>query len=679
MSKPMKRMLMTSKLLFVIIFLIEITPEINAKPINDRVASIVARNFMINNTGRNYTIKDITPELYDGNSIVAFYVTFNEGGWVLVSANDLTVPILAYSEYGENSVNEFPDNSLDLLGGYFDCIKAVESHSVDNIHTKKAWEELLVLENRFSNGNNGIQLLGTGNGRIAWGQSVNNEGACENSYNLFFPSVFDNNDCECNRRYAGCGSVAMGQIMWYWKWPLVSVYSHYEWNDMPIELFNDTQPRKAESVARLLKDCADASNMNYLFCEGTWTTVNQINNAFDEFFRYKASKKYTRIDWNNDAWMDLIRSEIDAGRPVFYRADKADLSGYKHFFVIDGYDKNNPDMFSINFGWRGARDGFYNLNNILISYAGYDIEYNANHKAIVGISPTRTSIYNISDVDYVNVSGNKHEEAINNIAVPQADKSLIVNKGATLIHTSGSQIILNDGFYAKEGSRYEASIDSDLSDVKEIEVINVPNIITPNGDAANDELCIQVRNANSWEMIIYDRGGVIRDQSAGYFTGEYANVWNGGNLPDGNYYYYIRFKNNYGREYESSDNFVYIYGSTQNTFTHSNLDSNAIELTRDITRSEKMIMSIDFIDKDYELNKSEIFIYPNPFENCFTIDIGNNVGSNELFVYNSKGILKYYDVDVCGKENIFINGTDGLYFIVFKTNIEMKTFKIIKQ
>ena len=66
--------------------------------------------------------------------------------------------------------------------------------------------------------------------------------------------------------------------------------------------------------------------------------------------------------------------------------------------------------------------------------------------------------------------------------------------------------------------------------------------------------------------------------------------------------------------------------------------------------------------------------------NFIYIDVmDDNVGSNELFVYNSKGILKYYDVDVCGKENIFINGTDGLYFIVLKTNIEMKTFKIIKQ
>ena len=47
--------------------------------------------------------------------------------------------------------------------------------------------------------------------------------------------------------------------------------------------------------------------------------------------------------------------------------------------------------------------------------------------------------------------------------------------------------------------------------------------------------------------------------------------------------------------------------------------------------------------------------------NFIYIDVmDDNVGSNELFVYNSKGVLKYYDVDVCGKENIIINGTDGL-------------------
>ena len=42
-------------------------------------------------------------------------------------------------------------------------------------------------------------------------------------------------------------------------------------------------------------------------------------------------------------------------------------------------------------------------------------------------------------------------------------------------------------------------------------------------------------------------------------------------------------------------------------------------------------------------------------------------------------ILKYYDEDVYGKEDVFINGADGLYFIVLKTNREKKTFKIIKQ
>ena len=90
-------------------------------------------------------------------------------------------------------------------------------------------------------------------------------------------------------------------------------------------------------------------------------------------------------------------------------------------------------------------------------------------------------------------------------------------------------------------------------------------------------------------------------------------------------------------------------------------------------------MYIDLINEDCKLNKSEIRISPNPFENYFTIDISNNVGGNELFVYNSMGILKYYDEDIYDKEDIFINGAEGLYFVVLKTNREIKTFKIIKQ
>ena len=36
-------------------------------------------------------------------------------------------------------------------------------------------------------------------------------------------------------------------------------------------------------------------------------------------------------------------------------------------------------------------------------------------------------------------------------------------------------------------------------------------------------------------------------------------------------------------------------------------------------------------------------------------------------------------MNIYGKEDVFINGADGLYFIVLKTNREKKTFKIIKQ
>lgn len=305
---------------------------------------------------------------------------------------------------------------------------------------------------------------------------------------LFCPEA-SYNDCRCGKQEAGCGSVAMGQIMWYWQWPYTSSYRYYDWDKMPIKIYEGTAPDISDEVGHLLKDCADASNMNYMFCEGSWTTVNQIGTAFSNTFRYEAVKKHVKSDWGTDSWLDLIRSEIDAGRPVFCRGDESDLSFNKHFFIIDGYDPDNPDMFSINFGWTGYGDNaWYNLNEI----------YNANQKALVGISPTYASTTTVTDVSYQSVNGIKQEEAQSTITLPCSGKVLDVNNGGTLIHVAGRSIVLKDGFHAKEGSFYRAFIDSRLSEVKDIQVISVPNVFTPNGDGFNDELQVEVRNANSW-------------------------------------------------------------------------------------------------------------------------------------------------------------------------------------
>lgn len=660
--------------------LIVSTSIIFANPVDRNKAGMVAKNFMTKRFGSNFTITEIVPELYH-NTVVVYYVNFDEGGWVMVSANDMAIPVLAYSQYGKYDIfEEKPDNYVEFVSDYYEHIKLLENETTTNTKMQLLWKDLIdfVPDKQVFNhseDNNCIRLLGEpGTTRIAWGQSTNNNGGCDPSYNAFFPGT-TNNNCYCGKRYAGCGSVAMGQIMWYWGWPYTSSFRYYDWDKMPKKLLENTSSDIADEVGHLLKDCADASNMHYLLCEGSWTTVNDIKDAFTNTFRYEAAKKHVKSDWETDSWLDLIRSEIDAGRPVFYRGDKSDLSGSKHFFVIDGYSLDDPDYFYFNFGWKGSNDGLYCLDAITPTGHG---PYNENQKALVGISPTYTSTTTINDVLYQSVSGIEQGEAQNAITLPCSGKVLTVNDGGTLIHVAGNSIVLKNGFHAKEGSFYRAFIDSRLSEVEDIEVLNVPNVITPNGDGINDELQVHVQNANSWELIAYDRNGNTLDHSAGFFSGEYVNVWDGGNLSDGTYYCSIRFKNNYGRYYEN-DYPVYIFGANSGSKNNNDNRSSKKE-THDsksscLTSYEKLTETAPSFLAD---NIDGVYVYPNPFLDVLSVSFDNAETNNEIFIYDFFGILKYHETNIGSNAIIHLNAPQGIYLKLIKSKCQSHIYKLIK-
>jgi gliding motility-associated-like protein len=61
----------------------------------------------------------------------------------------------------------------------------------------------------------------------------------------------------------------------------------------------------------------------------------------------------------------------------------------------------------------------------------------------------------------------------------------------------------------------------------------IPNIFTPNGDDSNEEFYIRNLLPNTVVMITDRWGKQI------YFSTDYKNDWNGGDSPDGVYYYTI--------------------------------------------------------------------------------------------------------------------------------------------
>lgn len=300
----------------------------------------------------------------------------------------------------------------------------------------------------------------------------------------------------------------MAQIMWYYKWPnrayipmveyggITLPYS-YDWQLMPTKINNSTNTEAADHIARLLRHCGRATFMNY-GKKGSWTTTDNIVNAFKNNFYYKSVKKIKRNEFDSNTWRGILRNEIDNGKPVIYRGGKILWEGDVHYFVIDGYHATIPEHFHINFGWRGSSNGYYTVDNITPN----DHNYNDNQHAIIGIHPSCDDIpESISDVSYTQVNDNQfaNEQAKENIDIPASGKTLAIKNNGKLILTAGNSVKLNKGFKVESGGSFRIEIEQVCVDCQgDIDVEQVNNIMTPNGDGINDEACFDVSNASTY-------------------------------------------------------------------------------------------------------------------------------------------------------------------------------------
>ena len=228
-------------------------------------------------------------------------------------------------------------------------------------------------------------------------------------YNTLCP-----NDPNWSRLCAtGCVATAMAQIMHYWQWPEHGWGQHeyvwhlndvpiatlseqfdtvyYQWNQMPDVYDSLSTDAEIYAVSRLMYDCGVAVEMRYSsitsgaplwVSNAPWTP--SAGQALRTHFRYHPMLQYVLRDFYTDSeWMDLMKAELDAGRPILYAAYAAingTLAG--HAVVADGYD--DDERLHFNFGGEGEYDGFYAIDSICPTP---DIHYAFRHEAIIGIRP----------------------------------------------------------------------------------------------------------------------------------------------------------------------------------------------------------------------------------------------------------------------------------------------------
>ena len=319
---------------------IEPQDEISEFFVNEDLAKTVAENFMRKTkpslkSTQNYKLEKINDEM--GEELI-YVINFDEGGFVLMPADNRIEPILAFSDNNyfktENVENK---NGIGLwISNTKNGIKKTKkSKEPQSEEVKELWKKHLDFFNLKDEGDPPDDpcveshdtkgpLLSTS--KDGWGQAY--------YFNQYCPTEAEVEatcgSCDCDfselsfgRAYTGCIPVAMGMIMSYHEYP-----TSYSWSQMP------DFPGNA-IASDLLFDIGSAVDISYE-CTGSPADESDVTGAFESTFGYSTTATLMSYSTSSLSNYGTVRAEIIADRPVLFMGYVS--SGQPgHAWVCDGY------------------------------------------------------------------------------------------------------------------------------------------------------------------------------------------------------------------------------------------------------------------------------------------------------------------------------------------------------
>ena len=286
-----------------------------------------------------------------------FYVFNLEAnkGFVIISAQDNIFPVLGYSNMGYYSGNNQPEAFTAIIEDMkIQILDAKLNNLQAGLFASDAWQYYSQKPSNVSSKAKGVQNMMS----TIWDQGC--------YYNENCPTILGGG--LCNKADAGDLAVAMAQIMKYHNYPMHGTGSHtytdpafgsqtadfanstYLWATMPNFLMSMNS-----EVAQAIYHCAVAVETQFSPTHSTSSFVD-AKDALINYFNYASFASFIgRDDYHDTVWANLLKIEIDAGRPVLYRGMSS--SGTEYSFVCDGYDDNG--MFHFNWGHGGYFNGYF--------------------------------------------------------------------------------------------------------------------------------------------------------------------------------------------------------------------------------------------------------------------------------------------------------------------------------
>ena len=270
-----------------------------------------------------------------GTASHPLYYVFNahEGqGYIIISADDCTTPVLGYSLEGRYDAGSMPPAMNWMMHGLESEIKAAPG-----LQNPVSMTERRRMARRAAQSNERI-LLET----PQWRQ--------EAPFNKHIPG----------NALTGCVGTAMAMIMKYHEFPergtgsfnAVNFDVAYDWANMRMDSYRSGYSEaEAEAVSTLIYHAAASIGTQFGY-SGSSAYEVKVPAALVNYFGYDPGVSYKkRSETPTQAEFDrLVENEIRASRPVLYCGQDVTAG---HAFVVDGYDPLSG-MIHVNWGWGGA-------------------------------------------------------------------------------------------------------------------------------------------------------------------------------------------------------------------------------------------------------------------------------------------------------------------------------------
>ena len=367
---------------------------LRAEVVSPETAMTLGQKFVAANlsSGRNVSLT-LAYTVANEVGVPDLYVMNYDKGFVIVAANDVAKPILAYSDENSFDANNIPEGLAYYLDFYKSQIEyAVERNLPQDAETAREWRELAENGLPMRRDTKAVSPLLT----TTWDQ--------DNPYNYYCPT---SSGGPGGRAYAGCVACAMSQVMKYWNWPTQGTGSHsytvnmtgselngttvsadfstatYNWDNMPNQLGWNASSTQRNAIALLMFHCGVSVDMGYS-ASGSGSQSTKVPSALKTYFSYSNIVKIINRDsYTKTEFEDLVIDNLDRGFPVYYSGSSESSGG--HAFACDGYDANRKLHF--NWGWSSSGNGYFAVDalNPTVYYTNYD--FNSYQQAVINIVP----------------------------------------------------------------------------------------------------------------------------------------------------------------------------------------------------------------------------------------------------------------------------------------------------